>query len=97
MSIIERIKELLKEEFEEVKQEEYSHLSDICYFETGQKVICFKPKEKFPKVFGDNFSVSNEGELFIQSPQHNLSIWDSKDMEDLEEAIKESKRIKEKK
>jgi len=48
--------ELLKENFEEITQDEYinSYPRDILYYlwEDGT-ILYFKPKEKFPKVFED--------------------------------------------
>ena len=103
----EYIKQLMKENFEEVEYEEYCSRNndddiEIFYGNDGGESIHFKLKQKFPIVFEGkyfNFEVTENG--FINQYQEiNIGKWtshrlDEKDILALKSAIEKVKELRE--
>ena len=96
-------RELMKDKFEKITWDEYNSADNIgefhMYCSDGQ--VCFKPKEKFPKVFEDNsykIEVLEGGEIHINNKLNGIyyAFIESVSLEILYKAVEQSKKLREK-
>lgn len=93
--------ELMKENFEEISEEEFNNMNDkgkICVYCVDGNIF-FKPKGKFPKIFEDEnrkVTVWKDGGIDIFSKITNESIFFYDSLPILYDAVKCSKKQREK-
>ena len=94
----EEIRELMKDNFEEISCAEYSRLNYIaeCKFSFEDGNIYFKPKEKYPKVFENKDKkvvVYVSGGIDIIDKSDNRAIIFIESLPILYEAVELSKKL----